>query len=156
MNDSDVFLKAARRQKIEGVSPSSSRPVITVPHKQDQEKGNARVHTHMQTPTHVSTQPHPEATRSTPTNARTDTRVHACSHDNLKKVLLNKKHLTSFTFRFKAEELDTLDQVIEAVNHQSDRKISKNDLVRLGVSWLLQDYNQNQEKSMLAKVIQAL
>src|SRR5262245_51668476 len=67
---------------------------------------------------HARTRPHTQPKRSTSASTlpRNDAQVHARTIDELKRAILNKKRLSSFTFRFKAEELETLDTVTKALN----------------------------------------
>lgn len=87
------------------------------------------------------------------THASTQTCVHARTQKQLKSSVLDKRHLTSFTFRFKARELEELAATTEKINQKNDHKMSKNDLVRLGLNWLLKDYETNKEKSLLIGVL---
>jgi len=89
----------------------------------------------------------------TNTQARTHSNVHARIQEQLKSSVLDKRHLTSFTFRFKAGELEELAKTTDKINQKSDHKMSKNDLVRLGLNWLLKDYEINKEKSLLTGVV---
>jgi hypothetical protein len=67
-----------------------------------------------------------------------------------------KQHLASYTFRFRSEELAELERVFAELNARRPRRSSKNDLVRIAVNWLLEDYRQNAEASMLAQVFARL
>jgi hypothetical protein len=86
------------------------------------------------------------------TGASTDARKNAGLVDRLYRRLDNRQHLASSTFRFQSEELGELERVFVELNALRPRKSSKNDLVRLAVNWLLEDYKQNGEHSMLAQV----
>ena len=88
--------------------------------------------------------------------ARTDVSVHAPTAEELKRGFLDRRHLSSFTFRFKATELDGLDRVTGEVNKGTRQKVSKNDVVRLGLNWLLKDYEKNKEQSMLESVVRSV
>ena len=93
-------------------------------------------------------------TRHTSTQTRTDAFVHARVIDELRRLVLSKKHLSSFTFRFKSEELKALDNICEELNrHMTGQRISKNDIVRLSLNWLLKDYQKNKHASVLARVL---
>jgi len=72
--------------------------------------------------------------------------------DWLYRRLDNRQHLASSTFRFQAEELEELERVFAELNALKPKKSSKNDLVRLAVDWLLEDYKRTGENSMLAQV----
>ena len=93
------------------------------------------------------------ATPHSPDRARKQTSTHAHVAQELRKGFLNRHHLSSCTFRFKARELDELDRATAKVNQTASQKVSKNDLVRLALNWLLQDYQTNHDRSMLAGVL---
>ena len=147
--NSDELTQHLKTSKGQGMNAFFSAPSPT-PSKQTKEarkveKGQApkRARTYKRTK--------PSTPASTPT--RTDAQVHARTIEQLKRAILNKKHLSSFTFRFKAEELEALDQVTETINEKIEPKISKNDVIRLSLKWLLEDYEQNKQASVLARVL---
>lgn len=140
-------------------TPSSPPPPQTLPKKQKQRKkdkaGRASKHARTQPASRQKTKPaSTQTSKDTSTQIRTDASVHARVLDELRRVIVNKKHLSSFTFRFKSEELEALDQVSEEISHQATgQRISKNDIVRLSLNWLLQDYEKNKQTSVLARVL---
>ena len=73
--------------------------------------------------------------------------------DELYRSLQQKQRLASSTFRFQPDELAELDTVAAEVSQAAPGKISKNDVVRLALNWLLSDYRQNGDKSTLRKVV---
>jgi hypothetical protein len=104
-----------------------------------------------------------ETSPQTDVNAQEDVRVRTHAQEQtseqvpveqkLREKILTKRHLSSFTFRFQPEELEALDQVTDELNEHRPQKTSKNDVVRLAVNWLLKDYEENQDGSLLAKVL---
>ena len=72
--------------------------------------------------------------------------------ERLHRRLQTKQHLASQTFRFHPEELAALDAASGKLKGPGTRGLSKNDLVRLGLNWLLADYEENGEESVLARV----
>jgi hypothetical protein len=101
------------------------------------------------------------------TRARTRVTTHAAAPDTpvdtntpliemLYQNLQEKQHLASSTFRFRPEELRDLDAVFEQVKRQHGRKVSKNDLPRLALIWLLEDYERNKDSSVLVQVLTRL
>jgi hypothetical protein len=96
----------------------------------------------------------------TRTRARTHAREQASKHPSIEQALRKrismKKHLSSFTFRFQAGELEALDRVTEEINRNRGQKTSKNDVIRLALIWLLQDHEENKDDSMLARVLASL
>lgn len=95
------------------------------------------------------------------THARTDARTHARIDasmqsdlaESLYRKLQLKHHLSSYTFRYRLEELEALRKLDEKFKKSHPNKISKNDLVRIGVNWLLEDYEENGDTSMLARIL---
>ena len=89
--------------------------------------------------------------------ARTHVPQPATSHisieEELRDQVLIKKHLSSFTFRFRPEELEALERITDDVNRNGRYKTSKNDVIRLALNWLLRDHQDNRENSMLVKVL---
>ena len=72
--------------------------------------------------------------------------------DRLRQKLRSKQHLSSYTFRFRPEELEQLDQLVSELNQTRASKLSKNDLARLAVSWLLADYEERGRESLIVEV----
>jgi hypothetical protein len=107
-----------------------------------------------------STRPRPRRTPRAPEGASTNASVRARTHagapiltEQLRQKLLAKQHLTSYTFRFRPEELERLDRLVAELNQSRTTKLSKNDLVRLALSWLLSDYEQQGRESLVMEVI---
>jgi hypothetical protein len=72
--------------------------------------------------------------------------------DRLRQKLRTKQHLSSYTFRFRPEELEQLDQLVAELNLTRSTKLSKNDLVRLALGWLLTDYEEYGPDSLVVEV----
>ena len=98
---------------------------------------------------------------STPTPVRARTRVPKAAAssgpssvvtDRLRQKLRTKQHLSSYTFRFRPEELERLDQLVAELNLTRSTKLSKNDLVRLALGWLLTDYEEYGPESLVVEV----
>lgn len=95
------------------------------------------------------------------TDARTHTRTDAQHHagtqtslaEDLYRRLQTRQRLASSTFRFRPEELEELDKVCTQIKETNTGRMSKNDLVRLGLNWLLEDYRNKGDKSLLAQVL---
>ena len=87
----------------------------------------------------VQTIPQPRARVHSRTDARKDACVHTAMVGALYQGVRDRRHLASQTFRFQAGELNELQHTIEQIDQSQPGKLSKNDLVRLGVNWLLQD-----------------
>jgi len=72
--------------------------------------------------------------------------------DRLRQKLRAKQHLSSYTFRFRPEELAQLDRLVAELNLTRSTKLSKNDLVRLALGWLLTDYEEYGPESLVVEV----
>ncbi len=72
--------------------------------------------------------------------------------ERLRQKLQAKQHLSSYTFRFRAEELEQLDNLVAELNLTRSAKLSKNDLVRLALGWLLTDYEAYGPESLVVEV----
>jgi hypothetical protein len=102
-----------------------------------------------------STDSPPYGASKEPEQARVHARIGA-SDDELLRGLGEKQRLASSTFRFQPDELELLDAMFDELNRAKPRRISKNDLVRLGVRWLLSDYEANAERSLAARLLDRL
>jgi hypothetical protein len=90
-----------------------------------------------------------------PTRARTRAPKPASGpslSDRLRHKLRRRQHLSSYTFRFQPDELEQLDQLVTELNQSRTTKLSKNDLARLAVSWLLADYEERGQDSLVVEV----
>lgn len=98
-----------------------------------------------------------DASTRTNVHARTHTRIDASLEndlvESLYRKLQQKHHLSSYTFRYRLEELEALRKLDEKFKKSHPNKMSKNDLVRLAVNWLLEDYEKNGETSMLVRIL---
>jgi hypothetical protein len=100
----------------------------------------------------------PNASMRARTRARSSSRApsrgDAALADDLARTLQQKQRLASSTFRFQPQELEELDEVTAQIARATGAKLSKNDVVRLALNWLLADYKENGERSMLGRVLQ--
>ena len=160
----------------EPVSPST----IELPHAQADAdmhaRTGARMHVPMHEPEHANADTEPNANAHAHTDAQTAARTHAPAQsdprpntmqevlpmtteeesvdiDELRRRVSAKRHLSSFTFRFRANELEELDLVVDELNQDDDLRVSKNDAVRTALNWLLADYKLHKDDSVLARVL---
>ncbi len=87
------------------------------------------------------------------THARIDVSLETDLTESLYRKLQQKHHLSSYTFRYRLEELEALRKLDEKLQKSHPNTMSKNDLVRVAVNWLLEDYEHNGETSMLARIL---
>ena len=111
-------------------APATTRPVPT-----DSPASDERMHVSVRARTRV-----PKTTQTTTLAGR------------LRQKLRARQHLSSYTFRFRPEELEQLDQIVAELNQSRTSKLSKNDLARLAVSWLLADYAERGQSSLVVEV----
>ena len=152
----------------EPVSPNT----IELPHAQADADMHARTDARM----HASVHEPEHANADAGANAQVDARTHASTQsdsapnelsevpqaaaeeesvdiDELRRRVSAKRHLSSFTFRFRANELEELDLVVDELNQDDDLRVSKNDAVRTALNWLLADYKLYKDDSVLARVL---
>lgn len=73
--------------------------------------------------------------------------------ETLYERLQRRKHLSSSTFRYSPEELAAMESIHKELEEQKPGRISKNDIARLGLMWLIEDYYKNEEASLLAQIL---
>lgn len=66
--------------------------------------------------------------------------------------LLTREHPVHNSYRFTPDELDALRDVVYELEVKRGIKITKNDLVRLGLNWVMEDYRSNGKQSVVAQV----
>jgi hypothetical protein len=76
--------------------------------------------------------------------------------ETLYRQLQSKKHLSSYTFRYRPEELDELERIFTQIDTEMPGKLSRNDIARLALSALFEDYHTNGEASTLALVLKRM
>lgn len=99
------------------------------------------------------------------THARTHTRKSTAAQaqekrstiiEMLYRQLQTRKHLSSYTFRYRPEELDELEQIFTQIDAKSPGKLSRNDIARLALNALFEDYRSNGDASTLAQVLERM
>ena len=149
-----LHLKQSTGQGVDALFSAPSPPPAVVPEQAPEpQKPSESIQVRKRARTHASRQPKPGIARTRTSQARTGGSVQARMVKELKERSLDRRHLSSFTFRFRPQELEALDRLAGEVNRGTHQKISKNDIVRLGLNWLLEDYDQNKRDSMLARVL---
>ncbi len=87
---------------------------------------------------------------STPTTPATNPPAHAVR--KLREALL-EDHPVNNTFRYSQESLDALRDVVYELEVRRDLKTSRNDIMRLGLAWIVDDYRANGANSLLVAVL---
>lgn len=137
----------------QGVDAFFSPPSPTKETGSDRKTKEKQVGANVQARKRARTHAPMHAETDIPKGARKHASVHARTEEELRKATSIKKHLSSFTFRFRLEELEKLDELTAKINQDAEQKISKNDIVRLALNWLIKDHEENKGKSMLVRVL---
>jgi hypothetical protein len=121
-----------------------------------QEDTPARMHARTQTPenTGVST---PKQTQKS-TNKQTSTQKHMgrFNVEALYEQIRDKKHLSTGTFRYKAEELQEMENIYKLLDDQKPGRMSKNDIARLALIYLCEDFRNNGDASLLEQMLKRM
>ena len=104
MSDSDIFLKLAKKQETTAPSPPSPTPSRADKEPQISEEINESAQTNMRARIHATKISDAQINENPTDQAHTRTPI----EQNLKRTLLNKRRMSTFTFRFKPEELEAL------------------------------------------------
>ena len=144
--------QSSKGRGVQALFPEQSPPLTDekpVERMEPAETEKSRTQTPKRARVHVPT----HALRDASVGTCTDARMRTHMTKELRKAAVLRKRLSSFAFRFRPEELDRLEQAVDTVNEAAERRISKNDVVRLGLNWLLRDYEENKGRSMLVRVL---
>jgi hypothetical protein len=76
--------------------------------------------------------------------------------DMLYDQIQQKKHLSNGSFRYRADELEKLDDIFKDLEAKKPGRISKNDIARMALIAFYQDYENNGEESILARVFKRM
>jgi hypothetical protein len=69
------------------------------------------------------------------------------------RELLAQDHPLHYSYRFTREEIDALRDIVYELEAKRGVRITRNDVVRLGLNWLIDDYRAHGEESLLMQVI---
>lgn len=72
--------------------------------------------------------------------------------DMLYDQIQQRKHLSNGSFRYREQELEDMDAIFKELQEKKPGRISKNDIARMALVTLCQDYKENGEESVLAQV----
>lgn len=68
-------------------------------------------------------------------------------------ISLQATDLKANTFRYSQEELDFIEQISHEAKMKYRVKLDKNDIARIGLLWLKEDYKKNGEESLIGKIL---
>ena len=66
---------------------------------------------------------------------------------------LRSPTLTPNTFRYAPEELAAIRDMAYVMETKYQQKTTKNDIIRIALNWLLEDFNEKRGESTLVKVL---
>ena len=66
---------------------------------------------------------------------------------------LQNPNLKANTFRYTQEELDFIRDIVYEAETKHRVKLDKNDIARLGLGWLMEDWKERKEDSLLARIL---
>lgn len=103
-------------------------------------------------------QPAPKRARTPARTQEAATSIGGISIEDLYRRVMQKRHLASSTFRYRAEELEDLDTVVKTLAEKApeNNQLSKNDIARAALIWLLEDYHARGEQSVLEQLAERL
>lgn len=76
--------------------------------------------------------------------------------DALYEQISQRKHLSNYSFRYQSGELDALDAIYQQLDKKKPGRISKNDVGRMALIVLCQDYKDNGDQSFIAQVLKRM
>lgn len=69
------------------------------------------------------------------------------------RELLAQEHPLHYSYRFTREEIDALRDVVYELEAKRGLPVTRNDIVRLGLNWLIDDYRARGKDSLLMQVL---
>jgi len=68
------------------------------------------------------------------------------------RSLLRLEHRVHNTFRYTPEELAAVRDIVYEMEVRWGRKVTRNDVMRAALNWIIEDFNERQEESFLAQL----
>lgn len=68
-------------------------------------------------------------------------------------AVFSSEGLKANTFRYTQEELDAIRDIVYRLETIYGKKIDKNDVVRLALNWLIYDFDEREEESLLVRIL---
>jgi len=118
------------------------KPFLAKP--QQEEKSKDEILTNKQVSNKASKQVSTQAIKEEGKETSTEARILA---------LLQTTDLKANTFRYTQEELDFIRDVAYEAEVKYKTKLDKNDVARIGLEWLMEDWKANKEASLLARIL---
>jgi len=76
--------------------------------------------------------------------------------DALYNQICNRQQLSNGSFRYQSAELETFNRIYTELAAKKPGRISKNDLARMAMIVLCQDFDDNGEESIIAQVFKRM
>jgi len=141
----ELFFGAEERREPEP-KPESEAPEVTAIHVASQPASTPAT----QPPGQQATLP-PSAqdTMSAPTPA---VGIDASTRDHLRQQL-EQDHPLHLSYRFAREEIDALRDIVYELEAKRGLRITRNDIIRIGLNWVIDDYRARGKDSLLMQVM---
>lgn len=66
---------------------------------------------------------------------------------------LDEEHNLHYSYRFTREEIEALRDAVYELEARRGFRVTRNDIVRLGLEWIIDDYKTHGKESLLVRVI---
>jgi hypothetical protein len=67
--------------------------------------------------------------------------------------LLDREHRTHNSYRYHDEELESVRDIVYALEVRWSRKVNRNDVMRAALLWAIDDYETRGEESILVRLL---
>lgn len=69
------------------------------------------------------------------------------------KAVLQPQNLNPNTFRWTQDDLDNIRDIVYELETKYGKKIDKNDVVRIALNWLVYDFKESKQQSLLVRIV---
>jgi hypothetical protein len=70
-----------------------------------------------------------------------------------KRELLGQDHPLHYSYRFTRDEIDALRDIVYELEAKRGLRLTRNDVIRLGLNWVIDDYRVHGKDSVLMQVM---
>ena len=148
---------ASRYSTLLQENPTQSKPVTPPSSQSAGEQNKEETHSPESTPQRpAKTQETVEPWKHTTTELRKHVPTEPINHGTVglaKRFDLNRTPHVKYTLTFTESELEALDDAKILLRRRYDVRVSKTDIVRIGIHELLQDLEENGEESRVVRML---
>ncbi len=153
--DEEIGSRWTTQDKVEAKDPLQMITQMgqqTEPAVADVQEQEARTGVPTQAPVHARTHTRTQTGRG----ASIRTHKGGIAIETLYEKVQNRKHLSSSTFRYQTDELKELEEIFAHLDKEKPGRLSRNDIARLGLIWLCEDFKQHGDESVLEQVLRRM